>query len=184
MADTKLADRTAGSDKNRQPTTDEQPSPSVSTRSLRPSTPKTRGSPAPADTASPSNLAQIRAELASTQKIRSELEAKLSQVTSELSALKTTSVEQRKRIIQLEAVKQQLDRRMKDRTEELKGKGKFVEDVQDEMVALNLQLNMAEQEKERLKKENEELTRRWVEKMEDEARKMNAQMGWEDKRRK
>jgi hypothetical protein len=47
------------------------------------------------------------------------------------------------------------------------------------MVALNLQLNMAEQEKERLRKENEELTRRWVKKMEDEAARMNAQMGWE-----
>lgn len=41
------------------------------------------------------------------------------------------------------------------------------------MVALNLQLNIAEQEKEKLKKENEELTRRWVEKMEQEARYMN-----------
>jgi hypothetical protein len=48
------------------------------------------------------------------------------------------------------------------------------------MVALNLQLNMAEQEKERLKKENDELTRRWVSKMEEEASRMNAQMGWEE----
>ena len=48
------------------------------------------------------------------------------------------------------------------------------------MVALNLQLNMAEQEKEKLKKENEELTRRWVQKMEEEARKMNDRMGWEE----
>jgi hypothetical protein len=62
---------------------------------------------------------------------------------------------------------------MRDRAEELKGKGKFVTDVQDELVALNLQLNVAEQEKERLKKENEDLTRRWVERMEGEAVRKN-----------
>lgn len=63
--------------------------------------------------------------------------------------------------------------------DELKGKGKFVEDIQDEMVALTLELNMAEQDKEKLRKENEELTRRWMKKMEEEADKMNDTMGWE-----
>jgi hypothetical protein len=55
--------------------------------------------------------------------------------------------------------------------DELKGKGKFVVEIQDEMVALNLQLNVAEQERERLKKENEELTQRWVERMDQGRRK-------------
>lgn len=73
-----------------------------------------------------------------------------------------------------------LERRGKDRVDELRGKGKFVEDIQDEMVALTLQLNMAEKDRERLKKENDELTRRWVERMEVEVGKMNDQMGWED----
>lgn len=59
-----------------------------------------------------------------------------------------------------------------------------MEEIQDEMVALNLQLNMAEQESKRLRRENEELTRRWVSKMEEEARKMNKEMGWEDQGRK
>jgi hypothetical protein len=64
--------------------------------------------------------------------------------------------------------------------DELKGKGKFVTDIQDEMVALNLELNMAVQEKEKLKKENDELTKRWVKKMDEEAKRMNDRMGWED----
>jgi hypothetical protein len=68
--------------------------------------------------------------------------------------------------------------------DELKGKGKFVVEIQDEMVALNLQLNVAEQERERLKKENEELTQRWVERMEQEAKKMNERSGWEDQGRR
>jgi hypothetical protein len=42
-----------------------------------------------------------------------------------------------------------------------------VEDIQDEMVALTLQLNMAEQEKEKLKRENEDLTKRWMQKMQE-----------------
>ena len=52
------------------------------------------------------------------------------------------------------------------------------------MVALNLQLNMAEQEKERLRKENDDLTKRWVKKMEEEAKKMNERSGWEDQSRR
>jgi chromosome segregation ATPase len=126
----------------------------------------------------------MRADLASTQKTRSELESRISATTSELSALKTTSTEQKKRIAALEKAKEQLERRTKDRVEELKGKGRLVEEVQDEMVSLNLQLHMAEQEREKLKRENEELTKRWVEKMEVEARSMNDRMGWKDGERK
>jgi chromosome segregation ATPase len=123
---------------------------------------------------------QLRSELAATQKTRSSLEAELSTLNTSLSALQASDLQQKQRIAQLEKHRAQLERRGKDRQEELKGKGRFVEEVQDEMVALNLQLNMAEQEKERLKKENEELTRRWVSKMEEEASRMNAQMGWEE----
>ncbi|KAF2748835.1 hypothetical protein M011DRAFT_466593 [Sporormia fimetaria CBS 119925] len=87
--------------------------------------------------------------------------------------MKVTETEQKKRIAHLEKVKETLERRMKDRQDELKGKGTFVDEVQNELVALNLQLNMAEQERDKLKQENEELTRRWVEKMEALARKTN-----------
>jgi uncharacterized protein involved in exopolysaccharide biosynthesis len=158
----------------------EDTTPTASTKALRPGTPRGKGSPAPADVSSPSSLAQIRSELASTQRTRGELETKLSAVNAELVALKASDASQKQRIEQLERVKANLERRGKDRVDELRGKGKFVEDIQDEMVALTLQLNMAEQEKEKLKKENDDLTRRWVQKMEEEARRMNDRMGWED----
>ncbi|KAJ4376304.1 autophagy protein 16, interacts with Atg12p-Atg5p [Neocucurbitaria cava] len=178
---TRLADRTASRVNQASPAVDEPaPSPSSSAKTIRAASPKAKGATAPAQVSSPSALAQIRAELASTQRTRSELETKLSTLTTELSALKTTDTQRRQRIEQLERAKTALERRGKDRADELKGKGRFVEEVQDEMVALNLQLNMAEQEKEKLKKENEELTRRWVQKMEEEARKMNDRMGWEE----
>lgn len=125
-------------------------------------------------------MAQIRSELASTQRTRGELETKLSTLNAELVELKASDNLQKQRINQLEKIKSNLERRGKDRVDELKGKGKFVEDIQDEMVALTLQLNMAEQEKEKLKKENEDLTRRWMKKMEEEANKMNDRMGWEE----
>jgi chromosome segregation ATPase len=118
--------------------------------------------------------------LASTQRTRGDLETQISTLTTELSALKVTDTHQRQRIEQLEKIKSALERRGKDRADELKGKGRFVEEVQDEMVALNLQLNMAEQEKEKLKKDNEELTRRWMQRMEEEATRMNDKMGWEE----
>ena len=159
---------------------DQTPSPSSSAKTIRPSTSRNKVATAPTQVSSPSALAQIRAELASTQRTRGELEIKLSSLSTELSALKSSDTQQKQRIEQLERAKTALERRGKDRAEELKGKGRFVEEVQDEMVALNLQLNMAEQEKEKLKKENEDLTRRWVQKMEEEARKMNDRMGWEE----
>jgi hypothetical protein len=63
--------------------------------------------------------------------------------------------------------------RLRDRDEELKGKAKLVEDVQDEMVMLNLQLNVAEEQSKKLKMENQELVDRWMARMGKEADAMN-----------
>jgi chromosome segregation ATPase len=176
--DTKLADRGAAA---HQPASGaEDTTPTASTKTGRPDTPKGKASAAATDISSPSSLAQIRSELASTQRTRGELETKLSAINAELASYKNSDALQRQRIAQLEKVRVNLERRGKDRNDELKGKGKFVEDIQDEMVALTLQLNMAEQEKEKLKKENDDLTKRWVKRMEEEAKQMNDRMGWED----
>jgi len=48
-----------------------------------------------------------------------------------------------------------------------------VEDVQDEMVTLNLQLNIAEERTEKLKEENKELVDRWMARKAKEADAMN-----------
>jgi len=179
--DTELADRTATVAKQPDDSAEDNTStPTASTKTIRPGTPKGKAANSAVDVASPSSLAQIRSELASTQRTRGELEAKLTSINTEVSSLKASDALQKQRIEQLEKVKANLERRGKDRVDELKGKGKFVEDIQDEMVALTLQLNMAEQEKEKLKKENDELTKRWVRKMEEEADRMNDRMGWED----
>jgi hypothetical protein len=45
--------------------------------------------------------------------------------------------------------------------------------VQDEMIALNLQMSMAEKERDKVKKENKELVDRWMKRMAQEADAMN-----------
>ena len=72
-----------------------------------------------------------------------------------------------------------VERRLRDRDEELRGKTKLAEDAQDEMVALGLQLNISEQKAEKLKVENEELVQRWMKRMGEEAEKVNRDSKWE-----
>ena len=77
------------------------------------------------------------------------------------------------RITQLSAGISQMTVRLRDRGEELKGKSKLLEDVQDELVTLNLQLNMAEGQTKKLKDENQELVDRWMVRVGEEADAMN-----------
>lgn len=72
-----------------------------------------------------------------------------------------------------------LERRLRDRDSELREKTRLLERVQDELVGTEMQVNVAEQEKERLKRENEELVARLVGEREVEVQKMNRQSGWD-----
>lgn len=117
----------------------------------------------------------MREQLAASHKTRAELEAKLSALTVSVSTFQSTDADQKRRIAFLEKKVEILERKVRDLGDEHKGKRKLVEDVQDEMVMMQLELNMAKKDKEKLNKENAELTRRWVEKMEQEAQAMNAQ---------
>ena len=68
---------------------------------------------------------------------------------------------------------------MRDREEELRGKTRLAEQAQDEMVALGLQMNMAEQRAEKLREENVELVERWMKRMGEEADRVNRDSRWE-----
>ena len=119
------------------------------------------------------SLSQIRQDLTKAQQDRGELQTRLDVVTKELEMLKTKSKVDTKRINQLSAGVTQMTVRLRDREEESRGKAKLVEDVQDEMVSLNLQLNIAEEQTEKLKKENQELVDRWMARKAKEADAMN-----------
>lgn len=104
---------------------------------------------------------------------RSQLQGRLEAALKELQALKGRAKSDGKRMDQLSAGVSQLTIKLKDREEELRGKAKLVENVQDENVTLNLQLNMAEEQSDKLRKENKELVDRWMARMGKEADKMN-----------
>lgn len=128
---------------------------------------------------SPSDaLASIRADLALTQRSRAELQAQLKPLTLELKELNSSVAVSTQRMLSLERDKAQLERRVRDRDDEIKGKAKLVEEIQDEMVSLNLQLNMAEERSDKLEKENKELVERWMARMGKEADEMNQRSKW------
>jgi chromosome segregation ATPase len=117
--------------------------------------------------------AQLRIELGKAQQERVELQARLDRATKDLEKLRSRSKVDSKRITQLTSELSQLSVRVRDRDDESRGKAKLLDNVQDELVTLNLQLNMAEDEVKRLRRENQELVDRWMKRKGEEADKMN-----------
>ncbi|KAI5286320.1 hypothetical protein KEM54_006883 [Ascosphaera aggregata] len=115
----------------------------------------------------------MRKDLAEAQKSRAELQHQLTIVHEEIDRLKNTLSHDDKKISLLQLEIKILSRRLKDRDEELKMKAKLLDDVQNEVVSLDLQLNMAEEKAAILKRENDELVSRWMARMKLEADDMN-----------
>lgn len=133
-----------------------------------------RGSPTVTSAPATSEAyAQLRIDLGKAQQERGDLQARLDSTTKELDKLKSRSKADSKRITQLTAEVTQLSVRVRDRDDESKGKAKLLDNVQDEVVTLNLQLNMAEDEVAKLRKENQELVDRWMRRKGQEADRMN-----------
>jgi hypothetical protein len=118
--------------------------------------------------------AQLRAQLAEAQKARAALELQASTIPG-LEAEKTA---QAKAIMSKDREIVLLKRKLRDQAEEIKEKKKMGEQVQDEMISLNLQVNIAEQKAEKLQVENADLVDRWMKRMGEEAEKMNEQSKW------
>ncbi|KAL9106585.1 MAG: hypothetical protein Q9227_008431 [Pyrenula ochraceoflavens] len=118
-------------------------------------------------------LAALRLDLTTAQQYRGDLQTRLETSLKELAALKSRSKSDSKRISQLSTEVSQLTVRVRDRDEELKGKRKLLEDMQDEVATLNLQLNVADEKSDKLRKENQDLVDRWMESKRQEADKMN-----------
>ncbi|KAI6810917.1 hypothetical protein KC332_g8135 [Hortaea werneckii] len=177
---TKLADRTALLEAN--------PSAAVASSSTPTPTGRTRTDPSidpkggnhPGSDAPPSNdlLAGLRTDLASTQRARATLQAQVEELTASISALQTQNQASSAQIAHLSRQKADVERKLRDRDEELKGKGRLVEQAQDEMVALGLQLNVAEEQKDKLTRENQELVDRWMKRMGEEAERVNRDSRW------
>ena len=179
--DTKLAERTASLSAQPPPATPTIPS-SAAAAAASPSPPRPSSTPGrAAGGAEPSAelVARLRADLASTQKARAALQAQVEELAGSVAALQRQDRAARVQMSEVMKQKGELERRVRDREEELRGKAKLVVDAQDEMIALELQLNLSEARGEKLKRENGELVERWMKRMGEEAEKMNIESRWQ-----
>jgi hypothetical protein len=112
--------------------------------------------------------------LAAAQQARSALEVEM----ASLAKLKQQSKAQGQLLEARNKEIMSLQRKINDRNEEISEGKKLVEQVQDEMISLNLQLNMAEDKAAKLRNENKDLIDRWMKKMGEEADRMNDQSKW------
>lgn len=174
-SDTALADRTAQAAANETLAGPASPSPSADRTSL-----PTRGKPGKEpELAAPDDLASLRTDLANTQKARASLQTQLQELTAQLTGLTTQQRASQAQTTVLTRQKAELERKLRDRDEELRGKSKMVEQAHDEMVAQGLQLNLAEDRSAKLEKENRELVDRWMKRMGEEAERVNRDSKWE-----
>ncbi|PYI27040.1 autophagy protein 16 [Aspergillus indologenus CBS 114.80] len=130
---TKLADRTASS--NRQtssvpaagarPSTKPHPQPAGGVPAPNP--PSGTAPPAPPAPAPAPETRTLLADLAEAQRSRAELQAQLARATAELERLRKRSAQDGRRLRAFEQEVAQLQMRLKDREEELRGKAKLLE---------------------------------------------------------
>ncbi|KAF5000720.1 hypothetical protein FGRMN_1561 [Fusarium graminum] len=118
-------------------------------------------------------VAQLKQDLAEALRSKGVTEKRLRASEDELMQLRSKHKNDTKSIRDLTADRNSLTTRLKDREYELREKRKLIEQVQDEMIALNLQMSMAEKERDKVKKENKELVDRWMKRMAQEADAMN-----------
>ena len=174
--DTKLADRTASL--SARPTAPPAPlSPHPSTGKERADTPAKNRPPSSQE--DPDSLQRLRTDLSSTQKARLALQTQVSTLTTTLSDLQLQQNTTRTQLSTLQRQKADLERKLKDREEEIRMKAKLVERAQDEQVAQALQLNMAEERAGKLERENAELVERWMKRVGEEAERVNRDSRWE-----
>ncbi|WQF75321.1 hypothetical protein CDEST_00335 [Colletotrichum destructivum] len=135
--------------------------------------PNTTAAAVSIDPSSDPNVAQLQLQLAEALRSNGTLKDRAKAAEDELQALRSKTKEDARKIRSLAAESTALTTKLRDREHELREKRKLVENVQDEMITMNLQMSMAEQERDKVKKENKELVDRWMKRMAQEAEAMN-----------
>ncbi|CCF42730.1 autophagy protein 16 [Colletotrichum higginsianum] len=135
--------------------------------------PNTTAAAVPIDPSSDPNVAQLQLQLAEALRSNGTLKDRAKAAEDELQALRSKTKEDARKMRSLAAESTALTTKLRDREHELREKRKLVENVQDEMITMNLQMSMAEQERDKVKKENKELVDRWMKRMAQEAEAMN-----------
>ncbi|KAJ4351236.1 autophagy protein 16, interacts with Atg12p-Atg5p [Didymosphaeria variabile] len=137
-------------------------------------------SPAPAD---PAHITQLRADLASSNKVRSEQEIQLESISRKKKELEIATAAQARRIEALEKKSKLLEIRVKDTTEELKGQRQLAERAQDEMLVMQMEVNAKDKDLKKAEADVQMLTDRWMAEKHEDARRMNEAMEKGQKKR-
>ncbi|KAI1822969.1 autophagy-related protein 16 [Xylaria intraflava] len=144
-----------------------------------PPTKATPSKPLPTSAADPTapseGTAQLRLDLAEALRGRGQAQARLKAAETELATLKSKTQAEGKRVTDLTAERNMLKSRVRDLNEELEKKKKFLKDVQDDNLTLNMELNMTTQKAAKVQAENKELVDRWMKRMGREADALNLQ---------
>jgi len=148
------------------------PKPELSASRISQSTPTAR-SPAPSD------VARLRNDLGLAQQQQAALTQQVKSLSSKNDSLSTEISAANMRIEALDKEKMRLERRCRDLMEEARQKDRRFQSVQDEMLALNMELNMVIQREEEVRKDNKELLDRWMALKGMEADEMNRASQWE-----
>lgn len=118
--------------------------------------------------------ARTRADLAHTLTQKTHLESRLRATTHDRDRLLSISKTQQQSLAALTAERDTLARKVRDQASELRGKKELLQQVQDEMLALEMELNASNAARAKLNKENKDLVERWMVRVAGEANAMNS----------
>lgn len=135
--------------------------------------PTTKEPPTATTTTDPAQ-SRLRTDLAEALRQKSSLEARLRKTTSERDTLQATQRSQARAVRDLSGERDSLRLRVGDQAEELRVKKQMMQQMQDEVLALEMQLNVAEAQKAKIAAENKHLIERWMRRARQEADDMNA----------
>ncbi|KAI0866843.1 autophagy-related protein 16 [Xylaria cubensis] len=120
-------------------------------------------------------VAQLRLDLAEAIRGRGQAQTRLKAAEAELTSLRSKNKVDGKRIGDLTSERNALTARVRDLNEELEKKRKFLKDIQDDNLTLNMELNMTAQKAAKVQAENKDLVDRWMKRMGHEADALNLQ---------
>ncbi|KAI0437172.1 autophagy-related protein 16 [Xylaria telfairii] len=129
----------------------------------------------PTTSSSEGAVAQLRLDLAEALRGRGQAQTRLKAAEVELTSLRTKNKVESRRVVDLTTERNALTARVRDLNEELEEKRKFLKDIQDDNLTLNMELNMTIQKAAKVQAENKELVDRWMKRMGHEADALNLQ---------
>lgn len=105
---------------------------------------------------------------------KTHLESRLRATTHDRDRLLSISKTQQHSLAALTAERDSLARKVRDQASELRGKKDLLQQVQDEMLALEMELNASNAARAKLTQENKDLVERWMLRVAGEANAMNS----------